>query len=142
MSVACTVPRVWAPCDFTVGGGTHDQTYGSRTRVLRRIVLLRRARLRLWPRRFRRRRASAAPASPAIFANGSSARVEAPSDIILAASDEQVQVLATRYGARVKKRLRNAAVLEVTGGQLRDLSEDADVSSVSGDLRGADDGDA
>ena len=45
-----------------------------------------------------------------------------------------MQALATRYGARVKKRLRNAAVLEVSGGQLRDLSEDAEVASVSGDV--------
>ena len=36
-------------------------------------------------------------------------------------SDEQLQILATRYGARIKKRLRNAAVLEVTGGQLAQL---------------------
>ena len=43
------------------------------------------------------------------------ARVEAPTDVIVAGSDEQVQALATRYGARVKKRLRNAAVLEVSG---------------------------
>ena len=62
------------------------------------------------------------------------ARVEASTDIIVTGSDEQVQTLATRYGARVKKRLRNAAVLEVTGGQLQDLSEDADVASVSGDV--------
>ena len=62
------------------------------------------------------------------------ARVEAPTDVIVAGSDEQVQALATRYGARVKKRLRNAAVLEVSGGQLRDLSEDAEVASVSGDV--------
>ena len=62
------------------------------------------------------------------------ARVEASTDVIVGGSDEQLQTLATRYGARIKKRLRNAAVLEVTGGQLRDLSEDADVASVSGDL--------
>ena len=62
------------------------------------------------------------------------ARVEAPTDVIVAGSDEQIEALATRYGARVKKRLRNAAVLEVTGGQLRDLSEDADVASLSGDV--------
>ena len=63
------------------------------------------------------------------------ARVDASTDIIVSGTDEQVQTLATRYGARVKKRLQNAAVLEVTGGQLRDLAEDADVSSVSGDIR-------
>ena len=62
------------------------------------------------------------------------ARVEAPTDVIVAGSDEQIEALATRYGARVKKRLRNAAVLEVSGGQLRDLSEDAEVASVSGDV--------
>ena len=62
------------------------------------------------------------------------ARVDASTDIIVTGTDEQVQTLATRYGARVKKRLSNAAVLEVTGGQLRDLAEDVDVSSVSGDI--------
>ncbi len=62
------------------------------------------------------------------------ARVEAPTDVIVAGSDEQIEALATRYGARVKKRLRNAAVLEVSGGQLRDLSEDAEVASLSGDV--------
>ncbi len=62
------------------------------------------------------------------------ARVEAPTDVIVAGSDGQIDALATRYGARVKKRLRNAAVLEVSGGQLRDLSEDAEVASLSGDV--------
>ncbi len=62
------------------------------------------------------------------------ARIEAPTDIIVGGSEEQLQVLATRYDARLKKRLRNAGVFEVTGRQLRDLSADADVASVSGDL--------
>ena len=133
MSVARTVPRVGHPAKFTVGGGTMTHINGSLSLVLRRIVLAacalalvaatvpaeagqRRARL---SRDLRERLA---------------ARVDASSDIIVSASDAQIQILATRYGARIKKRLRNAAVLEVTGGQLRDLSEDADVSSVSGDL--------
>ena len=62
------------------------------------------------------------------------AGVEAPTDVIVAGSDEQIEALATRYGARIKKRLRNAAVLEVSGGQLRDLSEDAEVANLSGDV--------
>ena len=62
------------------------------------------------------------------------ARVEAPTDVIVAGSDEQIEALATRYGARIKKCLRNAAVLEVSGGQLRDLSEDAEVANLSGDV--------
>ena len=62
------------------------------------------------------------------------ARVEAPTDVIVAGSDDQIEALAMRYGARVKKKLRNAAVLEVSGGQLRDLSEDAEVASLSGDV--------
>src|SRR5262245_32283161 len=62
------------------------------------------------------------------------ARVEASSDVIVTASEEQVQTLATRYGARIKKRLLGGAVLEVTGGQLQDLSQDSDVVSLSGDL--------
>ncbi len=63
------------------------------------------------------------------------ARLDASTDVIVTGTDEQVNELATRYGVRVKKRLRNAAVFEVTGGQLRDLSEDADVATVSSDLR-------
>ncbi len=63
------------------------------------------------------------------------ARVDASTDVIVTGSDEQVNELATRYGARVKKRLKNAAVFEVTGGQLRDLSEDSDVAAVSSDFR-------
>ena len=62
------------------------------------------------------------------------AGVEAPTDVIVAGNDEQVEVLATRYGARIKKRLTNAAVFEVSGGQLRDLSEDPEVVNLSGDV--------
>ena len=62
------------------------------------------------------------------------AGVEAPTDVIVAGSCEQMEALATRYGARIKKCLRNAAVLEVSGGQLRDLSQDAEVANLSGDV--------
>ncbi len=61
-------------------------------------------------------------------------RADAPVDVIVTAGETEVDTLATRYGARVKKRLRNGAVLEVTGGQLADLSEDADVAAVAGDV--------
>ena len=43
------------------------------------------------------------------------ARVDAATDVIVTGTDAQVNELATRYGARVKKRLKNAAVFEVTG---------------------------
>ena len=62
------------------------------------------------------------------------AGVESSTDVIVTGSSDQVLVLATRYGARVKKRLKTATVLEVTGAQLRDLSDDADLATLSGDL--------
>ena len=62
------------------------------------------------------------------------AGVAAPTDVLVAGSDEQLETLATRYGARIKKRLKNGAVLEVSGGQLEGLTQDADVASISGDV--------
>ena len=53
--------------------------------------------------------------------------------VIVCDSDAKIETLATRYGAHVKKRLRGCAVLEVTGGQLDALSQDADVDQLSGD---------
>ena len=57
------------------------------------------------------------------------------SKVIVSGSPEQVRTIAARYGAQVKKSLRGGAVLEVTGGQLAALSEDADVDHASGDVR-------
>src|SRR4030095_4051648 len=53
---------------------------------------------------------------------------------IVSGTDEQLQVLATRYGARIKRKLQNAAVLEVSGGHLEGLSQDIDVAAISGDI--------
>ena len=53
--------------------------------------------------------------------------------VIVCGSDSKIDTLATRYGAQLKKRLRGCAVLEVTGGQLDALSQDADVDQLSGD---------
>ena len=57
------------------------------------------------------------------------------SQVILAGTDSSVKIIAARYGARITKTLRGAAVLEVTGGQLAALSEDPDVDHLSGDAR-------
>src|SRR5688572_13943437 len=53
--------------------------------------------------------------------------------VIVSGSREQIETLATRYGARVHKTLRNGAVLEVGGGQLDALTQDPEVDHVSGD---------
>src|SRR4051812_40042734 len=62
------------------------------------------------------------------------ARDEARTDVIVATGDGAIDQLALRYGARVKRRIRGGAVLEVTGGQLEALSADSDVDHVAGDL--------
>ena len=59
---------------------------------------------------------------------------EASTDVIVAAADGAIDQLALRYGATVKRRIRGGAVLEVTGGQLEAISEDADVAHVAGDV--------
>jgi serine protease AprX len=53
--------------------------------------------------------------------------------VIVSGSREQIDTLATRYGVRVHKTLRNGAVLEVSGGQLDALTQDPEVESVSSD---------
>ncbi|MBW8894796.1 MAG: S8 family serine peptidase, partial [Acidobacteria bacterium] len=63
-----------------------------------------------------------------------SGRTDATS-VIVAGTETEIQSLALRYGATVKKSLRGAAVLEVTGGQLDALSNDPDVAHLSGDAR-------
>jgi hypothetical protein len=57
-----------------------------------------------------------------------------PTSVIVCGSRHKVEALAARYGARLKKLLRDCAVLEVTGGQLDALSQDADVEHLSGDV--------
>src|SRR5438128_1108276 len=59
-------------------------------------------------------------------------RVEAPSEIIVSATDATVDQLVLRYGATLKKRLQGGAVLEATGGQIDAISQDPDVPHVSG----------
>src|SRR6476661_574406 len=54
--------------------------------------------------------------------------------VIVTGSPEKLQALATRYGAKIGKALHGAAVLEVNGGQLDALSQDADVDHLSGDV--------
>src|SRR5207237_2469051 len=61
-------------------------------------------------------------------------RLEAPTDVIVTASDAAIDQLAIRYGARLKKRIHGGAVMEVTGGQLDALSLDADVPHIAGDV--------
>ena len=53
--------------------------------------------------------------------------------VIVTGTPQQIQILAQRYGAQIKKQLRNGAVLEVSGGQLDALSQDDDVSHISSD---------
>ena len=54
--------------------------------------------------------------------------------VIVTGTDAEVQALAIRYGARIRKSVLGGAVLEVTGGQLVALSEDPDVAHLSGDV--------
>src|SRR5258706_1115458 len=85
--------------------------------------------------------ASAAEAGPhrAKLSKDLEARIAAgdgaTSGVIVSGSDAEVQALAARYGARVKKSIRGGAVLEVTGGQLAALSQDPDIAHLSGDAR-------
>ena len=141
MSVARTVPRAGHPANFELAAA-HDPNKRFSSVCPPSDRLSPRARLRSWPRRFPSRRASAARVCLVISSERLAARVEASTDIIVTGSDEQVQTLATRYGARVKKRLRNAAVLEVTGGQLRDLERGRRRVERLRRRAGADDGDA
>src|SRR4051794_25790182 len=59
-------------------------------------------------------------------------RVEAPAEIIVSGSDATVDQVVRRYGPRLKKRIVGGAVLEATGGQLDAISQDPDVTHVSG----------
>jgi hypothetical protein len=65
------------------------------------------------------------------LASASSASV----DVIVDGTADEIQSLAVRYGAKVKKPLKNGAVLEVTGAQLDAMSQDPEVSHISGDVK-------
>ena len=81
-----------------------------------------------------RRRARAAPGSHAIWPTASRPGRTIPRGSLSPGTDAEVQTLAIRYGARIRKSVRGGAVLEVTGGQLVALSEDPDVAHLSGDV--------
>src|SRR4051812_5048025 len=50
-------------------------------------------------------------------------RVEAPAEIIVSADAGAIDLLVTRYGARLKKRIQGGAVLEATGGQIDAIAQ-------------------
>src|SRR6185436_17755835 len=62
-------------------------------------------------------------------------RVEAPTEIIVSAAADKVDQLAARYGATVTKKIKGAAVLRATGGQIDALSQDADVFHIAGNTK-------
>ncbi|HTM26189.1 MAG TPA: S8 family serine peptidase, partial [Vicinamibacterales bacterium] len=59
-------------------------------------------------------------------------RIEAPTEVIVAAPDAAIGELAARYGATVRKRIQGGAVLEATGGQIDALSQDPAVGHIAG----------
>src|SRR5688572_26599776 len=63
-----------------------------------------------------------------------SARSDAPVSVIVSGTDAEVETLAARYGATIKRRIKGGAVLDLTGGQLVAMSEDPDVEHLSGDV--------
>jgi len=64
-----------------------------------------------------------------------SQRIESSTRIIVSASDQSIDQLVARYGARLTKRIQGGAVLEATGGQLDALSQDPDVAHIAGDAK-------
>ena len=54
--------------------------------------------------------------------------------VIVAGTESELEEIAARHGANVKKMLRGAAVLEVSADQLETLSTDPAVSHLSGDV--------
>src|SRR5262245_27219590 len=56
-------------------------------------------------------------------------------DVIVHGDRASVDALATRYNVKVKKRLRDGAVVRVTAGQLDALRQDDTVDHLSGDVR-------
>ena len=57
-----------------------------------------------------------------------------PVRVIVSGNDAEVSEIARRHGARVAKRLRGAAVLEVPGAALDAMTQDPAVSHLSGDV--------
>ncbi len=84
--------------------------------------------------RIRRRRTSAERGSREISRSASRRPMRVSRASSSTATARRLQTLAKRYGAKVLKTLRNGAVLQVTGGQLDALSQDADVDHLSGDV--------
>ena len=54
--------------------------------------------------------------------------------VIVAGTESELEAIAARHGARVKKMLRGAAVLEVSADQMETLSTDPAVDHLSGDV--------
>src|SRR4029453_18839884 len=57
-----------------------------------------------------------------------------PATVIVAGTDSELEAIAARHGARVKKLLRGAAVLELSADQMETLSPDPAISHLSGDV--------
>src|SRR5215216_7778237 len=55
-------------------------------------------------------------------------RIEAPTDVIVSATDAGIDRLIGRYGVRLQKRIHGGAVLQATGGQIDAMSQDPDAS--------------
>src|SRR5690349_726819 len=60
--------------------------------------------------------------------------VAAATDVIVSADASAIDGIAARSGARIKRRLRDGAVLEATGAQLDALTRDEAVAHVAGDV--------
>ena len=54
--------------------------------------------------------------------------------VIVAGNESELEAIASRHGARIKKMLRGAAVLEVSADQMETLSTDPAVDHLSGDV--------
>ena len=63
-----------------------------------------------------------------------SARRADTTNVILTGTETDLQAIALRHGARIKKVLRGAAVLELSAGQLEALSQDPEIDHLSGDV--------
>src|SRR5262245_7633785 len=64
------------------------------------------------------------------LASGSSERTR----VILSGTSAEVDVIASKHGVQIKKKLQRGAVLEVTGEQLAALSADPAIGHLSGDV--------
>ena len=54
--------------------------------------------------------------------------------VIISGDAARIQAIAQRHGGRIKKHLRGAAVVEFAGDRLHEVSQDADVDHLSGDV--------